>query len=164
MEVWADRRRSVAQAALRTVPVAGRHTVRAGVLAGELHTGQGEARRNHAVEADTGRVEHHTAAAAGAGSPGEHRTAAAGEGNRERRTAGEEGNLGAGSRPGEGIGDATLMVAVVVVDCSLVEDKASMTGLVGADCSQAEGSRAGGMVAVVRQAVVAGSTTCLVIY
>lgn len=84
------------------------------------------------------------------------------------------------------------MVAVVVVDCSLVEDKASMTGLVGADCSQAEGSlyvqsdeevqrqrqvlslgrllgrnetyRAGGMVAVVRQAVVAGSTTCLVIY
>lgn len=68
-----------------------------------------------------------------------YRRAVGAEGSRERHTVEEEDSLGAGSRSGEGIGDATLVVAVVVVDCSLEPGMENVSVVVGADCNQAEG-------------------------
>lgn len=91
----------------------------------------------------------------------EHRRAVEAEGSRERHTVEEEDSLGAGSRSEEGIGDATLVVAVVVVDCSLEPGMENVSGVVGADCNQAEGCNFVGMVAGVRLGAVGRSTTWL---
>lgn len=91
----------------------------------------------------------------------EHRKAAVAEGSRERHTV--EGEDSLGSPPGEGIGDATLVVAVVVVvvDCSLEPGMENVTGVVGAGYNQAEGCNFVGMVAGVRLGAVGRSTTWL---